>query len=317
MRKSALASTAILSLLALSGCSGSGPDETIQDQDTAYQQAMDTGSQALAIERYTVAERSYREAARLALRRDDASAIGDASYNLAVTQLAANEAPAALETVRNARNALAMRHGEEASAQTGGLPKTTHGGSAVNTDTGALDLVAAAAEYRLGQLPQAEQEAHLASQAPDTDIALRGAFVSGLVASRQGNGVTLNAAINMLQTAKLPHSAAQQGDLAELQALQALAGNPTQAMEFASTAVKLRRETGDYQAMARALALEAQAARAAGQGTRASALFAQAAQSIGATAGTDDKPAPEASRYMNESNLLAPVQPFKAKDTTP
>ncbi|MCH4090441.1 hypothetical protein [Acetobacter sp.] len=308
---------ALLLCTVLSGCAGASKDETVQDQDMAYQQAMDAGSQALAIERYAVAEKAYREATRLALRRDDVGALGDASYNLAVTQLAADEPSDALQTVQNARTALIMRQGSEAHARTGGLPQSSHGAETVESGTGALSLVAAASAFRLNDLGNAAREARVATQSPDTDVALRGAFVQGLVAARQHDMATLTTAIGQIQSARRPQSAVQQGDLAELQASYALNGNPQQAMSHAADAVSLRRETGDYRAMARALALEAQAARQAGQGRRADALLAQAAQSLGARAGTDTDTDPLAAQYMREAGSMAPIQPFKVRETTP
>ncbi|WP_291364962.1 hypothetical protein [Acetobacter sp. UBA5411] len=307
---------ALLLCTTLSGCAGSTKDETVQDQDVAYQQAMDAGSQALAIERYSVAEKSYREAMRLALRRDDVGAIGDASYNLAVTQLAADEPSDALQTVQNARSALAMRQGSEAHAEAGGLPQSSHGAETVESGSSALSLVAAASAFRLNDLGTAAREARVATQSPDTDVALRGAFVQGLVAARQHDSATLMSAIGTIQSAKPPQSAVQKGDLAELQACYSLNSNPQQAMSHAADAVSLRRETGDYRAMARALALEAQAARQAGQGQRANALLAQAAQSLGARAGTDADTDPLAAQYMREAGSMAPIQPFKARETT-
>ena len=309
-------SLALTACIFLSSCGGSTQDETIQTQDSAYQQSMDAGSQAFALERYSVAERSYREAARLALRRDDAGAIGDASYNLAVTQLAAGNPTDALATVQNARNALMMRQGREASAVEGALPKTTQGDEGLSISHGSLNLVAAAADYRLNRLPAAAEDARLAAASPEADIALRGAFIRGLVAAKQSDGGTLSAAISQLQSAKPPHSAVQQADLAELQARQVLPTQPQRAIEFAANTVVLRRNTGDYHAMARALALEGQAARATGQEARAKSLFAQASQSLGANGGSDVKPGTEARDLMNESGRLAPIQPFTSQEST-
>lgn len=314
MRRRGLDIGALLVCVALSGCGGA-PDETVQDQDIAYQQAMDAGSQAFGIERYTVAERSYREAARLALRRNDAGAIGDSAYNLAVTQLSAGRPADALRTVQTARAALLMRSGQEALAGNGGLPNTPHHEDVAETGGDALTLIAAAAEYRLGQDAAAAREARLASRSSERDIALRGAFLSGLIAARDNDPVVLAGAIGLLQASKLPLSAAQSADLAELQALQAMATDPAGALSLSAKVVSLRRETGDYGAMARALALEADAARKMGQTARANDLLAQAAQSLGARAGTDSRPDTQAETYMREAGFPGPIQPFRAKET--
>lgn len=308
----------------LSGCSGAAKDDTVQEQDTAYTQAMDGGRQALAIERYSVAEREYREAVHLALRRDDPSAIGDAAYDLAVTQLAAGDATQALVTVQQARDTLRMRVGQTAIVP-GGLPgssasvtagKTSTSGKTVNPDSGALDLVSAAALYRLGRLDEAAGPARQASLSDQTDIALRGSFIAGLVAAGRNDSATLNAGIHALAAVKPPQSAVLRGDLAELQALAILNTNPASAMDFAASSVDLRRETGDYRAMARALSVEARAAQAAGQGARASALLAQAAQSLGARGGGDGTPDPLATRYMRDAQLSVPLQPFDIREVS-
>ncbi len=312
----------------LSGCGGATRDETVQDQDTAWTQAMDAGREALAIERYSVAEREYQEAARLALRRDDPSAIDDAAYNLAVTQLAAGEAAQALITVQQARETLKMRAGQSASVP-GGIPGssasvspakspttgTTSGGTASGPDAGGLDLVASAALYRLGRLDEAAPLAGQASLSGQTDIALRGSFIAGLIAAGRNDSMTLNASIRKLATVRPPQSAVLRGDLAELKALASLNTDPAAAMTLAASSVDLRRETGDYRAMARALSVEAQAARAAGQGAKASALLAQAAQSLGARGGGNGTD-PLANRYMSDAQLSVPLQPFDIKDVS-
>nr|WP_242011796.1 hypothetical protein [Acetobacter oeni] len=308
----------------MSACSGSTKDETVQDQDTAYTQAMDAGRQALAIERYSVAEREYREAARLALRRDDPSAIGDAAYDLAVTQLAAGEPQKALVTVQQARDTLSMRAGQTTTVP-GGLPQTPTSTTSVSKpgtggttapDTGGLDLVASAALYRLGQLDDAATYAAKATQSAQTDIARRGAFIAGLIASVRGDSTSLTASIQTLAAVRPPQSAVLRGDLAELQALASLSTDPAHAMALAANSVDLRRETGDYRAMARALSVEARAAQATGQGAKASALLAQAAQSLGARGGGDGTADPLATRYMRDAQLSVPLQPFDIKDVS-
>lgn len=310
---------AIMLLPLLAGCSSS-TDETVQVQDQAWTQAMDAGENALALERYPVAERSYREAARLALRRNDPAAISDAAYNLAVTQLAAGNATGALTTVAQARATLRIRAGEEAGPP-GALPGAASTRQSTQTmagpDLSGFDLISAAAYMRLNRLPQAGDSALRASQSPQQDIALRGSFLRGLVAAQTGQQDILQETIRQLAAVKPPRTAVLEGDQAELEALAVLRTEPQTAMARAARSADLRRQTGDYHAMAQALTVEARAARFAGQSDKASRLLAQAAQSLGArNSNGGDATDPQAAADMKAAGLSVPLQPFDIKDTS-
>lgn len=304
----------LLGCILLAGCSAAQKDETLLDQDAAYEQAIDAGSQALALERFAVAERQYRETARLALRRDDPAAIHDAAYDLAVTQLAAGEADKALDTTQIARQTLRVRQDTDHPV-VGGLP-TGSAPRAVPHDMGDLDLAAAAALYRLGRFDEAARMAAAATRSSDQDVARRGIFLAGLVAAQQPDNATLSRSITALAAVPPPHSAVLNADLAELRALAVLGASPGQAMGFAATSAELRRQTGEYRAMARALALEGRAAQAAGQTAQASELFARAAQSEGARNNTDATPDALADRYMMDAGPGFTLRPFQVKDTS-
>ncbi|WP_254454637.1 hypothetical protein [Acetobacter estunensis] len=295
---------------ALAGCSGGGnQDQGVQVRNAAWQQAMDAGQQALAIGRYSVAEREYREASRLALRDDDPQGIADSSYNLAVTQLSADKPTDALETVQNARAALEIRS-VGIQAQTAGTEQKT-----AAMGTSALDLVAAGAYSRLGRLAEAADMARRAEQSTETDINQRATFIAGIVAARRSDSATLAASLQSLSSLPQPHSLDVQGDVAALQALTLLHTDPARAQELAAQAVELRRKNGDDRAMIHAMALEAQAAKAAGHPDVASALLARAAQGQAARSATTGQNDPLAIQYMNEAGLSLPLQPFAVKET--
>ena len=88
----------ILALL-LAACSGSPPDEG-PPPDRRLEQTNLAGTHALALNQTAEAIKQYRAALTLAYERDDAAAIGDVGYNLAVAQLRAGSAADAMRTVR-------------------------------------------------------------------------------------------------------------------------------------------------------------------------------------------------------------------------
>ena len=115
----------------------------------------------------SLAVREYKVALARAYERDDAAAIADVAYNLALAQMKAGDAKAALATVHDARAELERRRVE--------IPAE-------------LFLVQAAAAYRNGDLggaTAAAQEA-LGRPAKDPDTVPRAWFIRGLVAADRG-----------------------------------------------------------------------------------------------------------------------------------
>ncbi|WP_242401040.1 outer membrane protein assembly factor BamD [Acetobacter okinawensis] len=98
--------------LVLVGCGASQSKPTALD-DAAWDQAMAAGRDSFELGRYTVAVSQYRKAANLALVRDDGSAVAEAGYDLAVSQLAANTPADALQTTQATRQAVQLRGGQE------------------------------------------------------------------------------------------------------------------------------------------------------------------------------------------------------------
>ncbi|MCP1243113.1 hypothetical protein GOB86_01860 [Acetobacter lambici] len=250
--------------LLLAGCGASQSKPTAQD-DAAWDQAMLAGRDSFELGRYTVAVSQYRKAANLALVRDDGTAVAEAGYDLAVSQLAANAPAQALQTTQATRQAVQLRGAQ---------------------DMTSLDLVEAASHYRLGHYAQAVASAGHAMQSSDTALAARAALVMGLAADAQGDQSGLQTAATYLNSLKQPLSLTQQADRAEIQARMLGRSNPALAEQQAEEAADLRQSEGSYHDMARALALAARIAASQGDQAKAHALWARAAQSAAAQSGS-------------------------------
>lgn len=247
--------------LLLAGCGGAAQDKPTAQDDAAWDQAMTAGRDSFELGRYTVAVTQYRKAADLALLRDDAGAITEAGYDLAVAQLAANTPDKALQTAQATRQAAGVRG---------------------QTQLYSLDLVEAAAHYRLGHYSSAISSATQAMQSSDTALAGRAALVLGLAADAQSDSANLQKAAAYLGSLKKPLSTTQQADQAEIQARVLRQSAPQQAEALAVQAADMRRNDGSYRDMARALALAARIASAQGDQQKARALWERAAQSAAA-----------------------------------
>ncbi|MFH7811052.1 MULTISPECIES: hypothetical protein [Acetobacter] len=250
--------------LLLAGCGASQSKPTAQD-DAAWDQTMMAGRDSFDLGRYTVAVSQYRKAANLALARDDGTAVAEAGYDLAVSQLAANRPAEALKAAQATRQAVQLRGAQDISS---------------------LDLVEAASHYRLGHYAQAIPLAQQAMHSADTGVAARAALVLGLAADAQGDQGALQAADVYLTGLKQPLSVAQQADRAEIEARVLRHANPVLAGQQAEQAANLRQSAGAYHDMARALALAARIAASQGDQARAHALWARAAQSAAAQSGS-------------------------------
>ena len=96
--------------LALAACGGGGPADPGPPPDAKLDQANRAGGQALSMDMPSLAVRQYKTALQRAYERDDAGAIADVSYNLALAQMRAGDAKAAIATVRDAQRDLELRH---------------------------------------------------------------------------------------------------------------------------------------------------------------------------------------------------------------
>lgn len=243
--------------IVLAGCSGS--QRSAVPQDTVLQRDARAGQLALSLERPTEAAAQYKAALIRAEARDDANAIGDYGYDLAVAQLAANKPRAALASARLTRTELARR---------GVAPFP------------ALLLVEAAALYRTGAKWDADRLAMRVEAGNDPAAAARATFLRGLIADEVGNESELRAALGRLGH---PSSLEERADADELVArFDTRSGRFAPAASDAAQAVELRRTAMDYRGMARGLAVEAAAVAHEGDVTEAANLYMQAGQSAAA-----------------------------------
>ena len=221
-------------------------------------QANKAGTQALSMDLPSVAVRQYKMALSRAYERDDAGAIGDVAYNLALAQMKAGDPKAAIATAREARAELDRRRA---------------------TVPSELILVQAAAAYRSGDLggaTTAAQEA-LDSGAKDPDVVRRAWFIRGLVAADRNDVASLAQAIAALPPTK---QADLEADRQELQGRAALLANdPAGALTLLEQCATNRQQALDYRGMARALSLAGDAALRSGRAADAADLFLRAGRS--------------------------------------
>ena len=193
----------LLSALALAACGGGGPVDTGPPPDVKLDQANKAGTQALSMDLPSLAVRQYKVALSRAYERDDAGAIGDVAYNLALAQMKAGDSKGAIATAREARGELNRRRAP--------VPPE-------------LILVQAAASYRIGDLGAAAGAAQevLDSGAKDPDVVRRAWFIRGLVAADRSDAAGLAQAIAALPPTK---QADLEADRQELQGRAALLAN--------------------------------------------------------------------------------------------
>jgi hypothetical protein len=248
-----------LAALALAACGGSGgPVDTGPPPDLKLDQANQAGTQALSMGMPALAVRQYKVALARAYERDDAGAIADVAYNLALAQMRAGDSKAALATVREARAELDRRR------------------AVVPAE---LVLVQAAASYRSGDLGAAAAAAQevLDRGGKDPDAALRAWFIRGLVAAERGDGTTLAHSIAALPPSK---QADLEADRQELQGRAALLENrPAEALALFEQSATNRQQALDYRGMARALSLAGDAALRSSRAADAADLFLRAGRS--------------------------------------
>jgi len=246
----------VLALL-LAACSGSPTDEG-PPPDRRLEQTNLAGTRALALNQTTEAIKQYRVALTRAYERDDAAAIGDVGYNLAVAQLRAGSAGDAMRTVRETRAELDRRR---------------------KPPPAELILVQAAAAYRLGAADEALAAAQevLARSPLDRETASRAWYIRGAVLADRGDLQGLAQALAAIPPSSQPD---QEGDRLELSGRAALlAGAPERAARELEQAADQRRLALDYRGMARALSLAGEAVLRQGRTADAAVLFLRAGRS--------------------------------------
>jgi hypothetical protein len=265
-------------LLALLAACSSAPETPSVPVDEALQREARAGHLAFTQERAKESASHYRAALARAQMRDDIAAIGDLGYNLAVAELRADAPARALTAAQETRAELERR---------GMAPFP------------ALLLAEATALYRTGSFAAADALAASVQTGGDGEAAARATFLRGLIADETNDAAGLGAAALALGTAGLPPL---QADAAELAARAALdQGDVVRAGEAAARAVELRRDTLDYRGLARALALQGEAAQRAGDAAAAADLFLRA----GRSAAEQDDPK-HARQWLQQALRLAP-----------
>lgn len=247
-----------LAALALAACGGGGPVDSGPPKDIKLDQANQAGTQALSMDMPSLAVRQYKVALARAYERDDAGAIADIAYNLALAQMRAGDPRAALATVRETRADLDRRR------------------AAVPAE---LILVQAAAAYRTGDLGGAASAAQEASDrtAKDPDTVPRAWFIRGLVAADRGDGAALAQSIAVLPPSK---QADLEADRQELQGRAAMIDNRlAEALALFEQSATNRQQALDYRGMARALALAGSAALRSNRAADAADFFLRAGRS--------------------------------------
>jgi tetratricopeptide (TPR) repeat protein len=252
-------SFSLLSILALAACGGGGPVDSGPLPDVKLDQANNAGTQALSMDLPSLAVRQYKVALSRAYERDDAGAIGDVAYNLALAQMKAGDSKGAVATVRETRAELDRRR------------------AAVPPE---LILVQAAAAYRSGDLGAAAGAAQevLDRGAKDPDVMRRAWFIRGLVAADRSDAAGLAQAIAAL--AAPTKQADLEADRQELQGRAALLANDSAgALNLFEQSATNRQQALDYRGMARALSLAGDAALRSGRAADAADLFLRAGRS--------------------------------------
>ncbi|HEX9328771.1 MAG TPA: hypothetical protein VF915_19770, partial [Reyranella sp.] len=227
--------------------------------DVKLDQANNAGTQALSMDLPSLAVRQYKVALSRAYERDDAGAIGDVAYNLALAQMKAGDAKGAVATVRETRAELDRRR------------------AAVPPE---LILVQAAAAYRSGDLGAAAGAAQevLDRGSKDPDVMRRAWFIRGLVAADRSDAAGLAQAIAAL--AAPTKQADLDADRQELQGRAALLANDSAgALRLFEQSASNRQQALDYRGMARALSLAGDAALRSGRAADAADLFLRAGRS--------------------------------------
>lgn len=283
MRKAASAAPLLLLLAGLAmGCGGGrATEEALAPEDGELTRTGRAARTALDLGRAEEAMNLYAQALERARERDDARAIADAGIGQATAALQAGEAERALRVAREVRAELARR--DDAGPPT------------------LLLLTEATALYRLERPAEAEPlaEAVVARRAEDPPSAARAAFLIGLIADGRRDASRLAAARAAM--AGVPGTPDFRADAAELDArLALLRRDAATARRLAAEAAEARQEAVDYRGLTRALELQGNAARQAGDLAGAADLMLRAGR--GAAARNETR---EARRLLTEAASLA------------
>jgi tetratricopeptide (TPR) repeat protein len=234
---------------------------------------------AFEARQYDQAVSLYEQALVTAHARDDAREIGELGYELAVVRLRRGEAKLAETQVRDTVADL-ERRGQKPFAE--------------------LRLVQALALYAQDEREQARAVATSVVEAPGVDpaTAARAWHLRGMIAADRGEGAELAAALAALPESASPALAADRLELAARR--QVSAGAFDTARGGFERVAALRRDSGDYVGLARALAAAGKAAEASGDRAEAANLYIRAARSAAA-----EERRAEAREWFNTAARLA------------
>jgi len=243
--------TAVFAAALIGSCGGNA--EPTLPSDPVLERYTSAARAALALEQPEQAVKQYRDALARARARDDATAIGDLAFNLAVAQLRARQPDAALHTTREVSAELSRR----------GVPPPDP-----------LQLAEAIALYRIGRAREAENAAARVESRAEPETAARAAFLRGLIADANGDTARMQLAYAKVVSAKSAEALADETELAARIALRT--GDPRGGRAKAEQAAIMRRDLLDYRAVSRCLALAALAAEQANDLPGAADLYLRA-----------------------------------------
>jgi len=245
-------------LLVSAGCGGGKAGDEGPPTDQRLEQANRAGTRALAMNQTKEAIKQYRAALALAYERDDAAAIGDVGYNLAVAQLRAGATTEAARTVREVRAELERRR---------------------QAPPPELMLVQAAAAYRQGAGDEAMALAQeVLARAPlPPETATRAWYIRGAVSADRGDAQGLALALAAIPPSTQPDQEADRHELAGRAAV--LSGASDRAASEFEQAADQRRLALDYRGMARALSFAGDAVLRQGRTEEAAVLYLRAGRS--------------------------------------
>ena len=244
---------------AFSGCASSAkvndaplPDELLERYNRSALQAFENG-------RFDQAAAFYRKALDRAYIRDDAEAIADALYNLAICLTNQQFYEKALVVVKQAKTEIALRDRD------------------VQVD---LLLLEATVRHQLGYPDLAQtitDDILSAGPVAGSLIRSKALYLRGLIAAQSGNPQALREAIASLGNPDQPQLMADRSELEGR--LAAAEKNWQAAVDAFDKAAGLRREDLDYGRMIEALALAAEACEQAGRPAHAANRYLRAGTS--------------------------------------
>ncbi|MCX5617725.1 hypothetical protein NQF86_03430 [Bombella sp. TMW 2.2543] len=243
-----------LSASLLAGCSG-GKEAW---EDSRYATMMQAGDSVFKLGYIKQARQQYATALDRAFLSNDPQAIHDAGFNLATSELRLKAYDDCLATLRKVSDALTVRGWTDARQAD-------------------LHLVRSSALYERQQWQASEEEARIAKTSEDGSVSLEAYGMIGLDAAELSDRAVLDDAINHLSKSKAEED---QANLRELLVRRLMMDQQwQQAADEARSLAQVREEETNYEAMRRALLLEARALRAAGQIQAADNVLRQVADS--------------------------------------